>query len=154
MWTITSDGMFSAVQHRLDADLVVVRARVEADAEFLAKYVSTQSGYKHDVVEYVGSDYPVRVIMTKREWASYCFDAAMGIDYGNFKAHVEETQGRERELIYSRVWTVLLNLERFNKKQRPGSYAASLLSTYDVDAWYPADDGKKIKGKKRKKSGK
>lgn len=147
MWMINEDGMFSAVTHKMDADLVVVRSRAEADAETLAGWASTHTGIKHDVTIWTGTDYPVRVLMTRGTWAQYCSEKAYDIEYTNFKDHVAKTQGTERAHIYGTVWSVLLRLERFNKTAPLGIYTPRPL---DNDMWFSETEPIKKK-KKRKK---
>lgn len=110
MWVITEDGMFSAVAHADDDDLIVVRTRVKADVEGLHAWLRTL-GAPSEVITYASSDYPWRTITTRWGWAEYVRNAAEAIDYGNFKDRVKEVQGPERSSLYSRVWAVLYELE-------------------------------------------
>lgn len=126
MWLITPHGMFSAVQHRDNPDLLVVRERVYADAERLRTWyqdwldgLATAAGSDldlpdlplADITVYEHSDYPWRVIMPRTAWAAFLAEAAEDIDYGNFKDQVKATQGEDRAHVYARVWAVLLSLE-------------------------------------------
>lgn len=152
MWIINELGMYSAVEHSDDPALVVVRSRVIADAERLAAWANAYEGCEdHEIIETELTDYPVRVIMTKSAWGGFLYDSAMSIDYGNFKAHIDKIQGRERELIYSSVWSVLLRLERFNPRVRRGSYADTFLS-YSYSAGLANAGKKKKKTKKKSKA--
>lgn len=151
MWIMDSFGRFySAVEHNNDSDLVVVRARVIKDAEQLAWWVSENEGFKHDVLQFEGTDYPARVIMTKLAWARYLVYAAQNVTYGNYKNHVKDLHGAERANIFSSVWTALLRLERFNPKAQRGIYASTWFSD-ELDDLYFSESSKPAKKRRKKK---
>lgn len=115
MWTMTVNGGFlSAVQHDEDADLLVVRSRVKADALALAEYRQAalhEPGDPADaLITYATSDYPWRVIVPRDVFATYVARAVQAIDYGNFKAAVGLISP-EHAHAYARVWAALLDLE-------------------------------------------
>lgn len=131
MWTATTRGFFSAVQHRDDPSLLVVRTRDHSDAQTLAAwYADWQSdmtkisaalnpdaapsppeGPRPAITAYEFSDYLWRVILPRSAWGAFLAETVEGLHYGNFKYAVRCEQGADRAEVYSRVWSVLLALE-------------------------------------------
>lgn len=131
MWTATTRGFFSAVQHRDDTDLLVVRTRDHGDAETLvAWYAAWQAdmatisaalnpdtapapleGPRPAITTYEWSDYPWRVIMPRSAWGAFLAETVEDLDYGNFKDAVKHEQGADRAGVYTKVWSALLSLE-------------------------------------------
>ena len=129
MWTATTQGFFSAVQHRDDPRLLVVRTRDHSDAQTLmtwyaawrsdmAKVLHALSGKPAPVegpapaiTTYAWSDYPWRVIMPRSAWGAFLAESVEDLDYGNFKDAVKERQGYSRAEVYAKVWSALLALE-------------------------------------------
>lgn len=129
MWTQTTRGFFSAVQHRDDPDLLVVRTRDHGDATTLVKwYAAWQAdmakighalsgqpvpleGPMPTITSYEWSDYPWRVILPRSAWGAFMAETVEDLNYGNFKDEVKKAQGADRAQVYSRVWSVLLTLE-------------------------------------------
>lgn len=172
MWIATTTGFYSAVAHKHDKDLLVVRSRALQDSDALAAWVNQQRtpaakrlrltlschhvieveqpehtmragvSKRHcdlhggdrtvkrirpivqqptdvcEVLAYEQSDYPWRVIIRRYEWAAFLASEVAELDYTNYKNAVTAKQGRARHDIYSKVWSVLLGLERL-----PGAMA-------------------------------
>lgn len=131
MWNATTRGFFSAVQHRDDTDLLVVRTRDHGDAETLVAWYATWkddlavfNGNTQDllpvpaITTYEWSDYPWRVIMPRTAWGAFLAETVEDLDYGNFKDAVKAQQGADRAQVYSGVWSVLLRLEDLDPKGR------------------------------------
>lgn len=114
MWVYDPQGRFySAVAHREQTDLIVVRSRLAVDAEHLARYCDRLNA-PSEIVVYDASDYPVRVITTKYAWAAFLHDLAQQIDYPNYKAHVAERGAapvETRMVVLHDVWAVNLTLQ-------------------------------------------
>lgn len=129
MWTATAQGFFSAVQHRDDPNLLVVRTRDHADAATLMAWYAAwrtdmakithaltrkptpQEGPRPAITTYAWSDYPWRVIMPRSAWGAFLAESVEDLDYGNFKDAVKQTQGADRATVYGKVWQALLALE-------------------------------------------
>lgn len=111
MWLFTENGFFSAVEHRDSEDLIVIRARDEADLISL-RIRHGLSGKLHPIIKQEGSDYPARIIMHRATWVGVVSTEAANISYGNFKNRVKEVQGEDREHVYHKVWAVMLEVER------------------------------------------
>lgn len=148
MWTMTSHGFFSAVQHNTDPTLLVVRARVRADAEFLRSWYDMWRSLLAecsvtaalDVPEPIitaneTSDYPWRVIMPRTAYGAFMAESVEDLSYGNFKDHVKDHQGQKRADTYSRVWWALLSLEQDDPQGRPEPMYRN-----DMPVWSHDDD--------------
>jgi hypothetical protein len=129
MWAMTTAGFFSAVQHKTDPSLLVVRTRDHGDAARLedwyvnwcADLLSLTSEVPDSVpMPEIGvhewSDYPWRVIMPRTAWAAFMAEQVEDLDYGNFKDAVKATQGAGRANVYGAVWANLL--ERLDPRGR------------------------------------
>lgn len=107
MWAMTSTGgFFSAVEHRQDNSLLMVRCRAEADADYIAKKTDTT------VIRSNGkADYEFRVVVSKARFAAFIMTEIMDIDYDNFKNSVKKRQGSARANVYMSVWSALCKLQ-------------------------------------------
>lgn len=117
MWVMTTDGYYSAVEHREFKGCVMVRARARIDLEALAALVAERDwdcGYpaSPDIVDTPAppADYPCRMVLPKSTWARYLAYSAQRIDYDNFKDAVKARQSAERAAIYGQVWWALQDL--------------------------------------------
>lgn len=106
MWVFTTDGFFSAVVHRADPEVVIVRARVKHDLIHFRQKIRD-----NDLVISTDweADYPFRVVCPRSKWVHYLHVVAETMDYDNFK-----NANRDRSSVYHDVWAVLHDLERFN----------------------------------------
>lgn len=112
MWIMTTSGFYSAVASDENTTDVVVRARHRDDLANLNKALTELDHLPGTVLAYQSSDYPWRVVISKDTWAAYLANEAQHIDYRNFKNEVTRKQGHPRHDIYSKVWGVLLGLEK------------------------------------------
>lgn len=103
MWTMTTIGFFSAVQHRDDPDDVLVRARCKEDIDALAELIPGTEPW-----EDLKADYRWRLRCSKMQWAETVAFLALSVDYDNFKSAVESEKHHEA---YSEVWGVLWQLQ-------------------------------------------
>jgi len=108
MWLMTPRGFYSAVQKKGDVKtgMVTVRARNRKDLEALADFFPNVK-----IAETKGTDYPCRIRVKQQAWAEAVRAMATEIDYSNFKDEVKKKQGWQRASVYSRIWSVLLDLE-------------------------------------------
>lgn len=142
MWIATPTGFYSAVAHKFEPELVVVRGRALQDVEALAAWINrrradlvgTPDG-EVEVIAYQQSDYPWRVIATKGEWAAFLAFEVEGITYTNFKDEITRVQGRARHDIYSRVWGVLLGLSKLPNAMKDHGKRAVPHPLYGKPRW-------------------
>ncbi|NBT35491.1 MAG: hypothetical protein EBT03_08120 [Betaproteobacteria bacterium] len=110
MWLFTNFGFFSAVEFRDDPRKVMVRTRSRKDIEALLdrhQYIGPV-----DISYTPTGDYPYRIVLPKPVWAQMASDAAMSIDYDNFKSSVGAQQGWNRSYIYHDVWSACLKITK------------------------------------------
>lgn len=107
MWITTKFGYFSVVQ-KPGEKLLTIRARVRGDLENLQQCYLP----KLKIVEGAGTDYPYRAKVSHKAFANAVKKMVLDIDYRNFKEVVADEQGVGREMVYARVWSVLIGLER------------------------------------------
>lgn len=102
MWNMTTTGFTSAVQHRDDHDLLMVRARDRISLAKMAKDLGYDPG---DVYTDFPSDYPFRIVVAKEEYARWLYEQALSIDYDNFKTRASEDRGGTYVNFLHRVWS-------------------------------------------------
>lgn len=103
MWLMTTRGFYSVVQHRDDADRLLVRARTREDIEALADLVAGEPLW----LEWPNADYAWRVETTRDEWQAAMQVLVGEITYPNFKSAIEDDA---HEQAYHRVWGVMNEL--------------------------------------------
>lgn len=113
MWITTTRGFYSAVQHRDDPSLLMIRARNRDDLERLCELPGMTDATEIDDVQ--PADYPYRITVQRRAWTEKVLPALMKeVDYDNFKnavkARMPEPEGKRRANIYMRVWSAMLSV--------------------------------------------
>jgi hypothetical protein len=111
MWTFTTDGFYSAVQHREDKGIMVVRCRKAADAFALQSRLLERGHPEYTVKHTPEGDYAYRLFIPRTAWAQYLIHAVESIDYPNFKDAVAERQGLDRADVYHDVWQMMLEYQ-------------------------------------------
>lgn len=131
MWVTTQDGFTSAV---LKQGKFQLRAR---DRESLQRM-----GFKGKrIVTGVGTDYPFRVYLTKREYKRIVCRQIDAIDYSNFKSRVLTSRGRRYSDALHDVWTAMLKVEPKNAKSLLGDFSFRTYTTGKrVADWWPEYD--------------
>jgi hypothetical protein len=104
MWLFTTDGFFSAVEHKDDASVIVVRARVREDLErLIARLPLTSQAYAPKIVTLPWADYAHRIALPRHLWAAYVGEAIADLHYTNFK-QAALTPGTARAQAYHLIW--------------------------------------------------
>ncbi len=98
---MTTHGFVSAVEHRDDSNLLMIRSRDRESLHSLGNDLNLDQG---NVYESLPSDYPFRIIVPKADYAQWCHDRAMGIDYVNFKAEASRHRDSRFMDFLHRVW--------------------------------------------------
>lgn len=128
MWLLTTDGFYSAVEHREDPTVLLVRSRARKDLETMLDVAYAQEK-KPKIVRMKDADYEFRVEISRAKWFFYVGNAAQNIDYDNFKDAVALVD-KERSQIYMGVWIALRNIgKRFTARDHDDT-------PYDVWADY------------------
>ena len=102
MWLMTARGFYSVVEHRDDADRLIVRARCQEDIAALAGLVGGEPVRLED------ADYAWRVEVTRDEWQAAMKVLVGEIAYPNFKSAVGDPAHRDA---YMKVWGVMRALD-------------------------------------------
>ena len=106
MWTFTTTGFYSAVQHRDNPELLLVRARDEESLTPLAALADQQIKFTPD------ADYAFRVTVSKQQYAQWLTSQVLGIDYANFKSRAHTARGGAYVQALHDVWEVMYKFQR------------------------------------------
>jgi hypothetical protein len=113
MWMIGEEGFVSVVAHRDRPDHLLVRARDRADLENLCR-VALEEGIEGldpvGIFSLEDADYRWRLEARRDDFAELAAASVRRIDYDNFKNRVG-ARDRERAGLYSRVWSVLYQIQ-------------------------------------------
>ena len=82
---MTTRGFYSAVQHRDDPELIMLRARCQKDLLALQELLPELEPYSE-----LGSDYAWRAVISQKNWQHALTQLAAEIDYPNFKRKKQE----------------------------------------------------------------
>lgn len=103
MWIFTNVGFYSVVQ-KPGEEYLTVRARVKSDLDRLREQYMPRLS---TTVEGVGSDYEYRAVISHRDFAAGMIALVLDITYPNFEQETLHRFGYSRNLIYSRVWSLI-----------------------------------------------
>jgi hypothetical protein len=117
MWVFTSGGFVSAVQHRDNPDLVMVRARDRQSLETMLEGIELtgvaddEKFVRPDIVSVPG-DYRWRVTVSKSTFVLFLqFEVLNYLNYDNFKNALTETRGKKWHNAAMGVWTDMLAID-------------------------------------------
>ena len=128
MWVMSQDGFTSAVYKNKKFQL---RSR---DRESLQRM-----GFKSKrIVTGVGTDYPFRVYLSKREYKRIICRQIDAIDYSNFKDRVAVTRGKNFSNALHDVWFAMLKVEPKNALSLLGKASFRTYTPGNrVASWWP-----------------
>lgn len=127
MWLMTTQGFYSAVEHREDPALILVRSRAKRDLEELDRQLP---GAAQRIRHTLDADYAWRLICSREEWTLAVARLCTDVSYDNFKSAVAKGPGGwERERVYHRVWSALLSIQA----TRPWSRFSSAADTFPFE---------------------
>jgi hypothetical protein len=104
MWLFTETGFLSAVQRDLNKYKLTVRARDRESLSDLASKFSLR------IIKTPMADYPYRVEISKKDFATWVSGEVTGISYSNFKNQVSVVRDSFAKLL-GKVWSVMLDAE-------------------------------------------
>jgi hypothetical protein len=117
MWIITTGGFVSAVEHRDNKDLVMVRARDRQSLQTMIEGIElagnaiNAEGVKHEIeqdlvpVSSDTADYRWRVTVSKATFALWLqFEVLSYLNYPNFKSALAKHRGSDFSRAAHRVW--------------------------------------------------
>lgn len=105
MWVFTKHGFVSAVRKKEFAEFLTVRAR---DRESLVELAEM---YEAQIAKSPHADYPYRVFVKPADFAAWLAEAAVEIDYENFKNAVASSRGFEFAIPLNSVWAAMHDVE-------------------------------------------
>ena len=105
MWVFTETGFISAVVHRDDNNIIIVRARETESLDGIAAMADAK------IVSTPVRDYPWRVHVSREMFQQWLSASAADMQYGNFKSRIHVTRGDEFYAALSRVWDVMHDVE-------------------------------------------
>lgn len=115
MWLFTTGGFLSAVEHREDTNMLVVRARDKQslqtmiDGIELAGSAAGKDLSGLEIVQKTPSDYPWRVEVSKATFALFSVHEIMNhLNYHNFKNAITEVRGEKWHKAAMSVWVDML----------------------------------------------
>ena len=114
MWLFCKHGFFSAVEHKDDESMVLVRSRFRGDLERLLESAGLDT-WKAIVNNTPDADYAYRMEIPRETWSRIVQEVADDVDYTNFKAKVHEGGGSLRDEAYMGCW---MELRRAQEKSR------------------------------------
>jgi hypothetical protein len=97
---MTNKGMLSIVEHKEDANWLIVRARDRKTLEELLP--------EHEIITLLNADYRFRVEVSREGMAQLAGWLVSNIDYENFKKSVEDDELHEA---YLSCWSVMLRYQ-------------------------------------------
>lgn len=157
MWIFTQHGFASAVQHRNDPTLLVVRFRDDRDAASYAQALKEANARRvrlPRVTRNDRADYLWRMIVPAKQWAALLAKEAEAIDYGNFKGMMHERRPAWTEL--GSIWShTMRHQEKRNERRRAETRIFTHATDYkaphheasdDDEIVYTADEAERFTG--------
>lgn len=126
MWVFTSGGFVSAVQHRDNEDLVMVRSRDRKSLETMLEGIELAGQAEGEAVELpeivsVPGDYRYRVTVSKTTFVLFLgFEVLNYLTYDNFKNALTAARGKEWHDAAMGVWVKMLAVD--DVKEERGSW--------------------------------
>jgi len=115
MWIWTTGGFLSAVEHRENKSILMVRARDRASLETmiegveLAGQAAGQQTETLEIIQKEPSDYPWRVVISKATFALFVTHEIMNyLNYHNFKSALTAYRGETWHKAAMNVWVDML----------------------------------------------
>lgn len=110
MWVFFDGGFVSIVRFRGSASELLVRARAKEDLEAFCN-LGRAGLIQSAIVETPDNDYRFRTRLASAAVGRALARIATKIEYPNFKDHVAAVQGKDRAMVYGRVWATCLALD-------------------------------------------
>lgn len=128
MWIASIYGYFSIVEKK---NKYYVRARKIEDLLYLLE----ATGLSNEILQFAGTDYIARIIVTKEELNVIRDTLFSSITYPNFKSEIQKTRTQSDKLKhYNNVWWEMLD---YQNKHHPANYPDDDMAQYDEwdDKW-------------------
>jgi hypothetical protein len=106
MWIFTETGFVSAVKKPQDKGLVSLRARNHESLEDIA------TKFSREIINTPRGDYPWRTFISNEQLAQWLSEAALHLDYSNFKSRVHKMHKDSNYInALHDVWAVMTSTE-------------------------------------------
>ena len=105
MWVFTETGFVSAVAHRDNPEILIVRSRDRHSIEPLALLGET------NIVTGAGTDYPHRISCSRDQFTQWVDQNIVSMSYENFKSRVTQTRGHDFAHALMDVWSAMRKVE-------------------------------------------
>lgn len=146
MWIFTTGGFVSAVEHREDPDLLMVRARDHRSLECMLDAIELAGNAEEpgvererpEIVMEVPADYPWRVTVPKATFALWLqFEVLNFLRYdSHFKEALQAERGKDFYKAAMKVWVDMLDVEDTSEHHPKGKLGRSFFE----GSSYPLDD--------------
>lgn len=139
MWIATRDGFYSAVQHRDDSSMILVRARARDDLERLVATIN-KTGLSEpgmDIETDPRADYRYRVVVTRASWCMWLMGQGTpdNLDYDtNVKNTIDRPSGAyeaDRHDMYMHFWDAAWDFQ--NGRERAARRTEIVSAAEDAD---------------------
>ncbi len=107
MWLYLKTGFYSVVHKPpCKKNEIMVRTRSKLDIEKLKKHLKENYEFDSIVMETPKADYAYRMIVDKNIFAAFLVDAAMNLDYDNFKNTIPRIDYKRHDA-YMKCWEAM-----------------------------------------------
>ena len=118
MWLYLKTGFYSIVHKPpCKEDELLVRVRSKVDIEKLQKQLKTKYQFDGEIIDSPQADYAYRMIVPREIFASFIANAAMELDYDNFKNTIRG-KDYQRHDAYMRCWEAMYEWQRDLKRAK------------------------------------
>lgn len=148
MWVFTTGGFVSAVEHRDNADMLIVRARDRQSLETLVEGIELSGNaagnepQEVEIFKKTPSDYPWRIEVSKATFAMVMVHEIMNyINYSNFKNSLTEIRGEKWHKAAMNVWVDMLavsDVKGGTNYSGSWTYGGNLQSAEELTSWEEA----------------
>jgi hypothetical protein len=116
MWVFTKNGFVSAVRKKEYPEVLTVRARDRESLVELSDLADVQ------IAKSPNGDYPYRLFVKPEVFGAWVAEAAIDIDYHNFKSVVAQVRGYEFAHALNNVWLAMLKVEDEDARSGSGEH--------------------------------
>lgn len=101
MWVLNQWGFTDSCEHKHDPSIILVRAWDLASLEYLCDYGDID---RDRIFTDMPSDIPFRVELSREEYATALYNAALDVSYPKFKPAVADNRGNAFNALVHRWW--------------------------------------------------
>ncbi|PKN77210.1 MAG: hypothetical protein CVU52_01465 [Deltaproteobacteria bacterium HGW-Deltaproteobacteria-10] len=118
MWLYLTTGFYSVVHKPpCSKEELLVRTRSKVDIDKLQKLLKTKYQFDGEVIYSPKADYAYRMVVPRKIFASFISNAAMELDYDNFKNSIHG-KDYQRHDAYMKCWEAMYEWQRDLKRAK------------------------------------